>query len=342
VACALAACGSSDREPAPALGRELAGGIAYAVTAAAALAEPFRCAELAAVAPGAPPATRPLGEVGGRRLELDGDTVRVAARRRDRAVVVGAVADARGARPETLAQIRRAATSFKRDKVELVIALGGMGATQQEIAAGLGALADGPWLVWALPGDRESIPAHRAALAELGGGAILDGTAVRMVEMDGVLFAGFPGVEAADQLLAGADGCVHRTADAEGLAARLAVHKGPRVWVGHAPPRQRGPGASDVALGGVHIGERALAQALPAARAHLLVHGLVDQAALGAARGNRRLSAAAGPLILGTGPIEAAPVAGQRGPVLGGAALVARVGPKSIRWQRLLLPLAGE
>jgi hypothetical protein len=72
------------------------------------------------------------------------------------------------------------------------------------------------------------------------------------------------------------------------------------------------------------------------------VHGLVDQAALGAARGERRLSAAAGPLILGTGPIDAAPVAGPRGPVLGGAALVARVGAKSIHWQRVLLPLAGE
>src|SRR5690606_25275642 len=112
----------------------------------------------------------------------------------------------------------------------------------------------------ALPGDRESIPAHRAAVAGLhaAGLPVFDGSRIRLVEMDGVLLAAYPGVEHAGQLVAGADGCVHRPDDAAALAARLAGHDGPRVWAGHAPPRQRGPRASDLALGGVHIGERSL------------------------------------------------------------------------------------
>src|SRR5690606_19769104 len=150
------------------------------------------------------------------------------------------------------------------------------------------------------------------------------------------------GVEHAGQLVAGADGCVHRPDDAAALAARLAGHDGPRVWAGHAPPRQRGPRASDLALGGVHIGERSLAGALPGARAHLVLHGLVDRAALGAGRGKERLLEGAARVVLGAGPIEAAPVPGRGGPALGGAALVVRVAERTVSWERVRMPLSGS
>jgi hypothetical protein len=257
------------------------------------------------------------------------------------------VADARGASPATLTQLGRVRADFERERVELVVSLGGMGTSEEELTQVLGALSrDAPWVVWAIPGERESIPAHRAAVASLSaaGYPVFDATRVRMVELDGAVLASFPGAAEASRLLAGADGCVHRPDDASALAMRLGAQKGVRVWAGHAPPRQSADDAGDVALGGVHVGERALAAALPAARAQLVLHGMVDEAALGRASGHATVGAGGRATVLGSGPVEAMPITGPDGAVFAGAALIVRAnaGAGEITWRRVRFPVGGS
>ncbi len=273
---ALPGCGScgarEDVDPiATEVGKTMAAGLTGAIDRSAALGEPFRCAEPSGTASAAGPGAD-LGRRAGRALSFDGDWLRMGPAEvgRDRTLVAGVVADARGASAATLTQLGRVRAAFERERVELVVSLGGMGTSEEELTQVLGALArDAPWVVWAIPGEREAIPAHRAAIASLSaaGYPVFDATRVRMVEVDGAVLASFPGAAEASRLLAGSDGCVHRPDDASALAMRLGAQKGVRVWAGHAPPRQSDDDAGDVALGGVHVGERALAAALPAARA---------------------------------------------------------------------------
>ena len=349
---AAAGCGSrdTDSEAARAAGGALAGGLIHAVAASASLREPFRCAEADSLEPAPAAAGGPLdaGSAGGRPLTLAADELRIGPRSRaarDRSLVLGVVADSRGATEATMAQLAEVRRAFTDARVELVITLGGMGTSEGELRAVLGALAaEAPWPVWAIPGDREALPAHRAVVGGLraAGLPVFDGARTRLVSADGVMLAGFPGVERPGQLLAGPDGCVHRADDAAALAARLAAHRGPRIWAGHAPPRQRGPAAGDLALGGVHVGERLLVPAVESARAHLVLHGLVDQAALGSPRGQARFVDGAPAVVLGAGPVEAVPISGPSGPVLGGAALVVTVSERTIAWRRVQLPLPGQ
>ncbi len=344
-----AACGSSEPPDTASteVGRGLAAGLVTAVERAAPVAEPFRCAELAATSATTASVTE-LGKRAGRALALEGDRLRIGpAEEGARTLVAGVVSDARGASPATLAQLGRVRAEFEREKVELVVSLGGMGTSEAELTQVLGALArDAPWVVWAIPGEREAIPAHRAAVAGLAaaGYPVFDAARVRLVEVDGAVLASFPGAEEPSQLLAGAEGCVHGPGDAAALAVRLAAQKGVRVWAGHSPPRQSGPEAGDVALGGVHVGERALAAALPAARADLVLHGMVDEAALGDPAGQAGPGKGRAPAVVGAGPVEAMPIAGERGAVFAGAALLVRVSSSAdeITWKRLRFPLGGS
>jgi hypothetical protein len=350
---AVSACGScgsrEEGDPvANGVGKTIAAGLAGAIERSAALAEPFRCAELSGSASVSGPGAD-LGRRAGRALSFDGDWLRMGPAEvgRDHTLVAGVVADARGASAATLTQLGRVRAAFERERVELVVSLGGMGTSEEELTQVLGALArDAPWVVWAIPGEREAIGAHRAAVASLSaaGYPVFDATRVRMVEVDGAVLASFPGAAAASRLLAGADGCVHRPDDASALAMRLGAQKGVRVWAGHAAPRQRDDDAGDVALGGVHVGERALAAALPAARAHLVLHGMVDEAALGSASGHARMGTGNRATVLGSGPAEAMPITGPDGAVFAGAALVVRAnaGAGEITWRRVRFPLGGS
>ena len=70
----------------------------------------------------------------------------------------------------------------------VVLALGGMGTTQAELEASLGALADrAPFPVIALPGDLESATALAGAAKALRarGQIVIDGRLVHTVELDG-------------------------------------------------------------------------------------------------------------------------------------------------------------
>lgn len=332
----VVAVACSDPEPedtvSPELGDVLAAGASHAFAAAGGLREPYHCAD-------SPAPTPQKVKLGARTFTVEGETLTITPA--DRMLVIGVVADARGATAETAANLARVREAFDKEKVELVVSLGGMGTSEEELAAVYRALG-AP--LWAIPGDRESIPAHRAALASLAreGTAVFDGSRVKAIAAGGVLIAALPGADSAGQLTAGADGCLVRPDDVTAIAARLAAHDGVRVWAGHAAPRQRGPGSADVALGGVHVGNLALAAALPAARAHLVLHGEVDQAALGAAAGQGRAIENGPPVVLATGPVEAMPVAAARGAPIGGAALVVRLAGRGISWKRIRLPVPGS
>ena len=326
----------SDREPkdkvSPELGEVLAAGAGHAIATSGAVREAFHCAD-------SPLPTPQKVALGDRTLSVEGDTLTIAPG--GHGLTLGVVSDARGVTTETAANLALVREAFDREKVELVISLGGMGTSQEELAAAYRALG-AP--LWAIPGDRESIPAHRAALAALAreGQAVFDGSRVRAIAAGGVLIAALAGADSAGQLVAGADGCRYRPADLTAVAARLAAHAGVRVWAAHAAPRQRGTGSADVALGGVHVGNIALAAALPAARAHLVLHGEVDQAALAPAAGRGRAIENGPPVVLGTGPVEAMPVAGSRGAPIGGGALVVRLAGRGISWRRVRLPVPGS
>ena len=335
LALAAAAC-CSEPEPddtaSPELGELIAAGAGHAFAASAAVREPQPCAE-------SPPPTPQKVKVGTRTFTVEGDTLVVTPS--DKSLVLGVVADARGATGDTAANLALVRQAFDREKVDLVVSLGGMGSGEEELADVYGALG-AP--LWAIPGDRESVSAHRAALASLAseGRAVFDGSRVKAIRIDGVLIAALPGAPADSQLVAGADGCLYRPADVTAVAARLAAHAGVRVWAGHSAPRQHGPGSADVALGGVHVGNLALAAALPAARAHLVLHAEVDQAALAPPAGHGHVIEGGPPVVLGTGPVEAMAISGTRGAPIGGAALVVRVVGHGISWKRVRLPVPGS
>jgi len=341
------ACGSSSDKASPPeqFAASVADGIADAIERADRLAEPFHCAELFEA--NAEPATqvelagiRRVATIEGYRMHLVAD-----GGRRDREVVLGVVSDARGAGAETLAEIARMRGAFEEAGVELVVSLGGMGKRQDEIEPVLAALSRGaPWPLWALPGDREELPAHRAAVASLrgAGAAVFDGSAIRFVDMGGVTLGSLPGGAHPGRLVAGRLGCHHRAHDGARLADELARADGVRVWVGQTPPRQRGPASSDLATGGIHVGETELASLVTRAGAHVVLHGLVDEAALGKAAGRAALVDGAAPVVLGTGPLDASPLSDPTGPVYRGAALVLEISPRTARWSRIRTLLAGK
>jgi hypothetical protein len=210
LALTLAACGSggggSGRRGA---GEVAAAGLAAALDRAALEVAPWRCATLAPVTT--------AGELtaGGRTWRRQQRTLTSAGA----SLTVAAVADARGATdPAWRAALRGA-------QVDLVVAVGGMGTTEAELTASLGALTDPAWLTVAIPGTAEAWPAHRAAVAALAGGgaAIVDGSDLRLLDGGAAVLATLPGAAYPERLAAASDGCVYDGADAAAIVAARAL-----------------------------------------------------------------------------------------------------------------------
>ncbi len=283
--------------------RAVAAGLEGALEAATQLEEPYRCARLGGVA---------------ERLGLA-----------DGPLVMGVVADARGV-TDHLAAVRR---HFARRKVKLVVSLGGMGRTDSEITAALDALA-GDWPLLAIPGDRESLPAHRRACAALAANGVIDGAATRLVQAGDITLATLPGGPHQARLSAGTDGCAFTAEDSAALVRALvrSGDKRPRVLLSHTPPRQRGREASDIGAGGVHLGDIALADAVATAGVDLVVHGLVAPI-----RGQNRGETALGSgsvEVLSAGAADGLPDLTQAGrtPSL---ALIVSIDEKHITWEQV-------
>lgn len=265
----LAGCGNSSQEPsAPRIGPVLA-----AVLAAADHARtPWRCAALDTPAL----ADRALA-TGERRWQLGAHMLRRTDR--DDVVAIGVVADAANASPRTIAALGRLRGELEKSAPDLVLALGGMGATQVELEATLGTLAErAPWPVVALPGDLEPTSAHVAALAVLAtrGATVIDGRLTRWIELPGVTIATLPGAGARERLVAGDDGCQWRTDDIAKVSSELSGKPGMRVIASSEAPR--------TTVDGEPAGELAL---VPAQPIEIALHGPVSPTPSPAAAGSR-------------------------------------------------------
>lgn len=320
-------------------GRTAAAGVAAALARADAMRAPFRCARwnVDAQAEHAGSIATPTG----RRADRRGAVLRVTGG--DRTLTLGVVADVRAPTPAALHNLRQIRAEFERARVDAVVSLGGMGTVEEDIARSLAEIVRGaPWITIAMPGATESVPAHRAAVAALArdGAAVVDGSAVRIVEIDGAVVGTLPGVAAAGQLAAGADGCVHTADDIDAFAAAFALRPAPRVLASYAPPRQAGDAASDVALGGVHVGEPEIATATRATRPIAVVHAVVDEAALGARTGSAVVTGP--PVIVAAGAADGAPLWLPDDRIAGARALVVTVRDRRVAWRRIVVPAGGD
>lgn len=226
LAVALVACGG----PKP---REAGSRIGPALAAAFAAADreraPWRCAS-----PDGPKLADENLAIGGHVWKLAGHTATYEGRG---AIAIGVIADAGGAPTMTIAALGRLRALL--GEADVVIALGGMGATQAELEATLGTLSQRGRLLVAIPGDLESVPAQTAAIAALRarGRFVIDGRLARHIELPGVAIATVPGASSATRLVSGSDGCGYRSADLATLIGDLAVRPELRVLASAEAPR---------------------------------------------------------------------------------------------------------
>ena len=132
-------------------------------------------------------------EIGTQSWKLAGHTLSRASKASD--IVIGAIADAGGSAPATLAALGR--LRMKLARADLVLVLGGMGTTQGELEATLGVLGDkASFAIVAIPGDLEAMPALAAASKALRarGVLVLDGRIIQRIDAPGISIATIGGV----------------------------------------------------------------------------------------------------------------------------------------------------
>ncbi len=200
-------------------------------------------------------------------------------------ITVGLVADAGGAAAATLAALGRLQTQL--GDADLILALGGMGATQAELEATLGTLADrakGP--VIAIAGDLEPAPALTAAIAQLRARnkLVFDGRLARTIELPGATIGTLPGSRSPTRLVAGPDGCGYTADNISALFAELTARPGLRILASAEAPRStvNGEAAGELAITPGALNE-----------IDLIVHGPVSEAPSPASSGTRDGSATA-------------------------------------------------
>jgi hypothetical protein len=269
IALALACRGGDHRGAADEMARSLAAVLAAADQARA----PWRC-----TGDDLPVATDVQLAATAGRWELQGHTLRL--RDRSDATTIAVIADAGGSAPATLAAFARLRTKLADTRLDLVIALGGMGFSTAELEATLGALIVGGNVpVVALPGDLEAMPEHVTALARLRqhGATVLDGRLVHVIELPGATIATIPGAGSAERLVAGGDGCAWKAEDVVKIYAELATRPGLRIAATAESPR--------VTLAGEPTGERALAP--PSGSVDIVLHGPTREAPTAPRNGTR-------------------------------------------------------
>ena len=253
---AIVACSSKSPGADHPVGARLGPALVAALAAADHVREPWRCA----AADGPELAEEKLGD-----WQLSGHTLhRTGAAT---TTTIGVIADAGGAAPITLAGLGR--LRGKLANVDLVITLGGMGATAAELAGAIGAFAGHAPIV-VLAGDLE--PA--AAIAGLPR-PMLDSRMVRRIELPGATIVTLPGASAASRLVPGDDGCAYRPADVTAVLADLTPRPGLRILASAEAPRA------------VRAGEPTGDLVLPAAEVDVVLHGPTDGTASPAQTGKR-------------------------------------------------------
>jgi len=261
IALAALACGGSP-EPPPA-GSRIGPALLASLDAADRARAPWRCA-----APDGPKLVDETHPIGERAWRLAEHTLRLDDN--PRAITIGVIADAGGAAASTMAALGR--LRAKLANADLVLALGGMGTTQAELEATLGALADrAPWPLVALAGDLEAQGELIAAIAALRGQGhhVIDARLAHRIELPGITIATVPGAGADSRLVAGVEGCRYREADAAAAIDQLTKRAGIRILATAEAPR--------ITSRGEPMGVRAL---MPGAgqELDLILHGPVTEA----------------------------------------------------------------
>jgi hypothetical protein len=241
IACAVG-CGDDPPPPsAPGVGKVLAAVLAAADDERT----PWRCAAL-----DTPFVADAQLVTGPRKWQLGGHMLRRIDS--DDTIAIGVIADAAGASPRTIAMLSRLRVELEKSAPDLVISLGGMGATQADLVATLGTLAEGaPWPVVSLPGDLEPASEHVGALSTLRarGAHVLDGRLIRWIELPGATIATIPGAGAPERLVAGSDGCSWHAEDVAKLYSTLTAKPGVRIVASSEAPRSRSAGEATGELG---------------------------------------------------------------------------------------------
>jgi hypothetical protein len=259
IALSLLGCKGKPDATSSELGEAAAVAMLRGVAEAAKVLEPWPCAALEE-APAPPVALRMEG------WRMDGLAL-VPVGAASASAVVGFVGDAGGGAAATVVQLRRAAELFAARKVAVIVALGGMGQAEEEIAAGLRALATGGNVVVAMPGDLESLAEHKRAVARLQQEelAVVDGSVVRWLKLGPATIATLPGARHRAQLVAGNEGCAFDEAAVEATLGRLAEAEGVKILASWAAPRSGAASASS--------GDLALRTALDRAKVDLAIAG---------------------------------------------------------------------
>jgi hypothetical protein len=197
-------------------------------------------------------------------------------------VTIGVVADAAGAAPRTIAALGRTRAAFEAAKADVVITLGGMGATRDELQATLGTLSDhAAWPVIALPGDLEPMDAHLAAIAALRtrGDRVLDGRSIRWLDVGPAVLGTVPGAGAVERSAAGAEGCTWAPEDVAKVATELTTKSGVRILASAEGPREM--------LDGEAAGELGLVASKALFPVEIALHGPLAPAPTAARTGGR-------------------------------------------------------
>ncbi|MGZ3443472.1 MAG: hypothetical protein ACXVDD_28315, partial [Polyangia bacterium] len=141
---------------------------------------------------------------------------------------LGAIADSNGTAPATMANLGRLGRVFSEEHVDAVLALGDLGANEEEIAAVLiavGAAARAP--VLALAGEREAENSFHAATkrVQAAGGDVVDLVDTRLVDTGAIDIVSVPGYPFSHK------GCHYSAADLDGVDRLVAARKQPRLLV---------------------------------------------------------------------------------------------------------------
>ncbi len=190
---------------------------------------------------------------------------------------VATIADARIHATSDIAPLERLRARLEEEKVDVLVSLGGMGQESEDLRRVLAALTtNATYLVLALPGDRESVSAHREVVAELAsnGARIIDGSRYRLAALGQLHMATMPGISREASLIADTNGCLHTKEDVIALQERLRAWGKPALLFSYAPWRQETLLATDFGVGGVHIGEQMLSPLQSSENITALVHGM--------------------------------------------------------------------
>jgi hypothetical protein len=262
------------------------------------------------------------------KVTMQGATLNFEGLAKKKSLTIAAVADARGDDEETLRGAAALREIFLEEGVDVVLSLGGHGKTEQATHALLSAISTkAPYLTVALPGDRESIPAHRKAVRSLAksGARVLDGAQYRLLSLGDLLVATMPGIAMGANLIAGNDGCLHTEADTADLIEFIEKSESRVLLASYAPVRQEGSEGSDLGAGGIHVGETLLKPLLATEKLALRIHGMVGGRS-SPTKGKHRMGP--GSRTLAAGSLDA-----LDGP---STALILAITGKKLSWRRVV------